>query len=272
MRQLTIVMPCYNEGQRIYRNIIETATQVERFCGDFCIIVVNDGSSDETEAEIKRAVLKDKRVGYITYKQNRGKGYAVRRGILASKSKYTAFLDADLELPPYLLKGFMEKLEGSEGDSGDASEMSGAAGQENEKSGRRVDIVIGSKMHPDSQVEYPFVRKVMSMGYYCFIKALFGLKLKDTQTGIKLFRTDVAKYIMKRVRTSGYSFDIETMAIADKAGFKIVEMPVVVNFSRNKDSKSKIKLRSIYDMVRDSLRIKMYVSKLKLNSGGLSDG
>ncbi|MCR5214581.1 MAG: glycosyltransferase [Eubacterium sp.] len=249
MTMLTIVMPCYNEGQRIYRNLIETATQVEKFCHSFKIVVVNDGSNDETESEIRRAIARDRRIACISYKKNRGKGYAVRRGIMASNSMYTAFLDADLELPPYLLGGFMKKMEEEP-----------------------IDIVIGSKLHPDSQVEYPFFRKLMSMGYYWFIKILFGLNLRDTQTGIKLFKTEVAKHIMKHVRTGGYSFDIETLAIADKAGYSIEEMPVVVNFSRNKDSKSKIKVRSIYDMVRDSLRIKMYVSKLKLNSGGLSDG
>ena len=129
-----------------------------------------------------------------------------------------------------------------------------------------VGIVIGSKMHPDSQVEYPPLRKIMSTGYYIFLKIVFGLRLRDTQTGIKLFRTDIAQEIAKYCRCKGYSFDIEMLAIADKMhkDFSIVEMPVVVNFSRNKDNKSKIKLRSVFAMVRDTLRIKMYVSKLGL--------
>ena len=78
-------------------------------------------------------------MAFISYSDNKGKGYAVRRGMLAAKSEYVAFLDADLELPPYLLEGFLKEAEGI---------------------GRRrigYDIVIGSKMHPDSQVEYPFL-------------------------------------------------------------------------------------------------------------------
>ncbi|MBO5609937.1 MAG: glycosyltransferase [Eubacterium sp.] len=235
-------MPCYNEGTRIYRNIIETITQVEKFCDSFRIIVVNDGSQDETEYEIKRAMEQDYRIGMISYEKNQGKGYAVKRGMMASKSEYTAFLDADLELPPYLLEGFLKKAE--EG----------------------VDVVIGSKMHPESQVEYPFLRKVLSTGYYWFMKLLFGMKLKDTQTGIKLFRTEKIRPVLKMVRTSRFSFDIEILAIAAKKGLSIIEMPVVVNFSRNKSDKSKISFSSIYEMVRDSLRIRMYVSKLKANT------
>ena len=235
-------MPCYNEGTRIYRNVIETITQVEKFCPSFRLIVVNDGSADETESELERAKLADKRVGVISYEKNQGKGYAVRRGVLAANSEYVAFLDADLELPPYLLEGFLKEAEGE----------------------AAPDIVIGSKMHPSSQVEYPRLRKIMSTGYYWFIKLLFGLKLKDTQTGIKLFRTEKIKPVMKSVRTTGYSFDIEVLAIASKLGLTIKEMPVVVNFSRNKDSKSKISLASIFRMVGDSISIKRHVSRLNV--------
>lgn len=251
MLQLTIVMPCFNEGTRIYRNIIETITQVEKFCESFRILVVNDGSTDETESEVKRAMSQDNRIGLITYTKNRGKGYAVRRGIANAQSEYVAFLDSDLELPPYLLENFLKRV------------------QAEPKAG----IVIGSKMHPDSQVEYPPLRKIMSTGYYIFLKMLFGLKLKDTQTGIKMFKTSTAQQIAKLSRSKGYSFDIEMLAIAEKisksgkypAGdFSIVEMPVVVNFSRNKVDRSKIKISSIMNMVRDSFRIKMYVSKLKI--------
>lgn len=240
MTKLTVVMPCYNEGIRIYRNIIELTTQVEKFCDSFRVIVVNDGSTDDTQVEIERAAAADKRVGIISYPENRGKGYAVRRGMLASRSEYTAFIDADLELPPHLLEGFLREAEAG------------------------ADVVIGSKMHEDSQVKYPVLRRVMSRGYYIFLKMLFGLKLKDTQTGIKLFRTDKIQVVLRNMRTSKFSFDIEMLAIASKMGLQIREMPVVVNFSRNKSDRSKIKLSSIWEMVRDSFRIKMYVSKLTI--------
>ena len=246
MVKLTIVMPCYNEGTRIYKNLIETAIQVEKFCDNFRILAVNDGSGDETESEIKRACQQDKRIGIITYPDNKGKGYAVRRGMLAAKSEYVAFLDADLELPPHMLEGFLKKAEGmSEGDE------------------NRYDIVIGSKLHKDSQVEYPFVRKVLSAGYFTFIKILFGLKVKDTQTGIKLFRTEKIQPVLNLMKSGGFTFDIEMLAIANKMGLTITEMPVIVNFSRNKSDKSKISIKSIFVMARDTLIVRKYVSKIK---------
>lgn len=244
--KLTIVMPCYNEGTRIYRNIIETLTQVEKFSDSFGMIVVNDGSSDESESEIRRAMQQDKRVGLITYTPNRGKGYAVRRGMLAAKSDYVAFLDADLELPPHMLEGFLKT---AEGDPDEGKEP--------------YDIVIGSKMHPDSQVEYPFVRKIFTVGYYTMIKLLFGLKVKDTQTGIKLFRTEKIRPVLKLMKSGGFTFDIEMLAIANKMGLTMKELPVIVNFSRNKSDKSKVSLKSVFVMGRDTLRVKKHVSKIK---------
>ncbi len=238
MTELTIVMPVYNEGERIYRNLIETVTQVEKFSDSFRIIAVNDGSSDESKAEIERAAAADKRIGCISYDKNRGKGYAVRRGILASKSTYTAFLDADLEIPPYLIEGMLEKAKETE-----------------------AEIVIGSKMHKDSKVEYPFLRRVLSYGYYVYMKLLFGLKVKDTQTGIKLFETEKIRPVLKAMKTSRFSFDIEILAISTRIGYKIEEMPVVVNFSRNKNNRSTISIKSIGEMIRDSVRIKMHLSK-----------
>ena len=112
----------------------------------------------------------------------------------------------------------------------------------------------------------------MSRIYFYFMKALFRLDTRDTQTGIKLFKTDTAQRIEKYCRCDGYSFDIEMLAIAAKLSRmtddKIIvkEMPVVVNFSRNKSSKSKISIRSIFEMIRDSFMIKMHVSRLKVEN------
>lgn len=238
MTELTIVMPVYNEGERIYRNLIETVTQVEKFSDSFRIIAVNDGSSDESKQEIERAAAADKRIGLISYDKNKGKGYAVRRGILNSKSEYTAFLDADLEIPPYLLEGMLEKA------------------KEND-----AEIVIGSKMHKESKVEYPFFRRVLSYGYYVYMKMLFGLKVKDTQTGIKLFRTEKIRPVLKVMKTGRFSFDIEILAISTRLEYKIEEMPVVVNFSRNKNNRSTIRIKSIAEMICDSIKIKMHLAK-----------
>jgi hypothetical protein len=85
--------------------------------------------------------------------------------------------------------------------------------------------------------------------------------VKDTQTGIKLFRTEKIKPVLKIMKTSRFSFDIEILAIASKLCYSIEEMPVVVNFSRNKGNRSKISMKSIAEMIRDSIRIKIHLSR-----------
>ena len=240
MTELTVVMPAYNEGGRIYRNLMETAKQLSHITDSFRIICVDDGSSDETASEAKRAAADHPKIGVISYPKNRGKGYAVRRGILASRSRYTAFLDADLDLPPFQLDGFLRKMKETD-----------------------ADMVIGSKMHPDSKVEYPFLRRVMSFGYYILMKILFRLPIRDTQTGCKLFRTDRIKPVLRVSRAKSFSFDIELLAIGAKFGYRIEEMPVVVNFSRGDRSRSKIRFSSIFTMAVDALKVKRHVRKVK---------
>ena len=232
MVELTVVMPAYNEEERIYRNLLEAARQIEKFEPSFRIVVVNDGSLDHTDAEVHRAMAQDSRIGLITYKHNEGKGYAVRRGMLAARSPYVAFLDSDLELPPYLLADFLSEAR------------------------KGADVVIGSKMHPDSKLEYPLMRRILSVGYYIYLKVLFGMKLRDTQTGIKLFRTSCIRPILEATHAVKFSFDIEILARASRLGLTIKEMPVVVHFSRNRADRSKIRLSSIFQMFWDAIRIK----------------
>ena len=95
------------------------------------------------------------------------------------------------------------------------------------------------------------------------MKILFGLNIRDTQTAIKLFNTERIRPVLKQMKTNSFSFDVELLAIASKMGLSIEEMPVVVNFSRNKSDKSKIRLMTIFEMFIDAIRIKMQVMKIK---------
>lgn len=245
-KMLTVVMPAYNEEKIIYNNILETMRQVSGFTDSFDIIVVNDGSTDETKDEIIRAIHDDtaslrsltddpqRRIHLISYKKNRGKGYAVRRGLMAAGSEMAAFVDSDMDLPPRQLEGFIAEMK-----------ESGA------------DIVIGSKMHRDSNIEYPFGRRIMSLGYYLLVKNLFRLSVKDTQTGIKLFRTAKIKPVLKKCRINRFSFDIEMLAFAAGSGMTIREMPIELSFRRSSERRSKISIRQILIMAADIFRIKL---------------
>jgi len=238
--ELAVVMPAYNEEKRICENLLTCAKTLEKFTASFRIIAVNDGSTDETETEMRQAAAEDARIGIISYPKNRGKGYAIRRGMLASKARYTAFLDADLDLPPQQLEGYLAVMK-QEG----------------------ADIVLGSKLHPDSKLEYPFYRKIMTHGYYMILKVLFHLPIRDTQTGIKLFRTERIHPVLRKMQSDRFSFDIELLAIASKFGLSMVEQPVEVCYHGDGERKTKIRLRTIFDMFFETLRIRRRVSRIE---------
>ena len=240
VKSLAVVMPVYNEGEHIYDNLLEASRIVGRFAEDYEIVAVNDGSTDNSLEEIRRAMKADDHIRVVFYDENHGKGYAVKLGMMTSCKELTAFCDSDLELTPKMLKSYVRALK-----------QSGA------------DIVIGSKMHKNSRIDYPFLRKVMSYGYYFYLKALFRMNLKDTQTGIKLYKTSCIKDVLQHVDTDGFSFDIEVLAFAHSLGYRIIEMPVVLSFSRRAGNRSKIKPGTIFNMISDTLKIRRRVKRFK---------
>jgi glycosyltransferase involved in cell wall biosynthesis len=203
----SVVMPLYNEGSHIYNNMHETALAL-RLLGDFEIIVVNDGSSDNSHIELERALREIPEAKALNLPHS-GKGEALRQGALASRGDYVIFLDSDLDLPPEQILFFVAV-----------------------QRAKKADAVIGSKMHPDSTVDYPFVRRVYSMGYFLLVKILFGLPVRDTQTGLKLVRRDLLVAAIKDTEVKGFSFDLELLVRLVQLKAKLVEAPVVVDYHR----------------------------------------
>ncbi len=229
--KLSIVMPAYNEGKNIYNNLLKTVEIVNGFHKDFEIIAVNDGSVDNTENEIERAAEADEHIIAVSYTPNGGKGKAIKEGVLKATGDYIAFLDSDLDLSPKHLDLFLLKME-----------ETGA------------EAVIGSKLHRDSQVNYPKRRKIMSVGYYVILVILFHLPVKDTQTGVKLFRGDVLRKIIPRVQSTGYAYDIEILANVVRLAGKIEEMPIVLEFQR-KNRWGRIRMRDIWQVAEDTMKV-----------------
>lgn len=230
---LSVVMPAYNEGQHIKENLLETSRIVGSFLHRYEIIAVNDGSTDDTGARIAEASKLDRHIINAGYEKNRGKGHAITTGIAMAGGTYIAFLDSDMELSPALLKPFLKQLRSTDSD-----------------------IVIGSKLHPDSQLSYPVHRRIMSYCYYLMLKVLFRLRIHDTQTGIKLFRSEVIRPIAEELTVDGYAFDIEILVAAHKRGCYITEAPIVLNYSRDEQSGRRIKPSDIWRVFRDTLYIK----------------
>ncbi len=235
---LCVIMPAYNEEANIEQNLLYTSSVISSFINNYQIIAINDGSSDNTLDAIMRASNSDSHISYISYHHNRGKGFAIKTGVRYANAEYIAFLDSDMELDPSMLRYFLRFLHASD-----------------------ADIAIGSKMHKKSKLNYPLSRKIISFGYYLLLKTIFKLNIKDTQTGIKLFKADIIQSICKDITTDGFAFDIEILATASKMGCKIIEMPITLKYSRTKDAPSKVSLKQIVSVFKDTINIKKQLNK-----------
>ena len=116
-----------------------------------------------------------------------------------------------------------------------------------------ADVIVGSKRHPVSRVNYPFLRHILSVGYHMGVKILFGVPLTDTQSGIKIFKRSVIEKILPRLLVKKYAMDIEMLAVCRAAGFKrIFEAPIEVKFDKRT---SKISWRVVIRMLVDTLAV-----------------
>lgn len=238
-KKMSVVIPAYNEGERIYENLLEIDRMIGTFSDNFELIVVNDGSSDNTEIEIERASAENVHIIPAGYKENRGKGGAIKAGVERATGEYIAFLDADLDLTPMHLEKFMQKMEET-----------------------NATAVIGSKLHKDSEVDYPLPRRIMSMGYYLMLKVMFHLKIKDTQTGVKLFRAEQLKQAMEYVTSNGFAYDIEVLALINVFGGRIEEMPIRLVFQRD-TGWGRIRISDIIDVAAETMHIYHNIHKVK---------
>lgn len=227
---VSVIMPAYNECASIYGNVIETARTLDDFGYNFEIIVVDDGSSDRTCSNALRAKEEwPDAVRVVSYDRNQGKGNALIAGVLHSRNDYVVFLDSDMELHPDQLPRFFALLERE-----------------------RVDAVIGSKFHPASNVTSLRYRRILSSGYYRLVRLLFGLPLRDTQTGLKVFRRAPLLKALPFTFETGFAFDIELLAIMDIQGARVTDAPVTVSCQRQYN---RLKLSNVASMLAETFSI-----------------
>ncbi|MGA7355167.1 MAG: glycosyltransferase family 2 protein [Candidatus Cybelea sp.] len=227
---LSILMPAYNEATSIAENVCETVETMHALGMEFEIVVIDDGSMDGTHTAARNALLAwPDYVRIVRCYRNEGKGNALICGAHYSKGDYVAFLDADMDLHPEQLAGFFEVMNACD-----------------------ADAVIGSKFHPKSKVEYPRLRRMYSFLYYVLVRTLFGLPVRDTQTGIKLFKRSVLDRVLPRVLVKRFAFDLEVLANVHHFGYVIAEAPVEVNFKR---VCSRLRLGAVWNVFVDTLAI-----------------
>lgn len=227
---LSILMPAYNEANSIAENVCETVETMHAAAIDFEIVVIDDGSMDGTHTAASSALRAwPDHVRVVRCTRNEGKGNALICGASYARGDYIAFLDADMDLHPEQLTTFLAIMDA-----------------------RPADAVIGSKFHPDSKVDYPPERRVYSFIYYMLVRTLFGLPVRDTQTGIKLFKRSVLERVLPRVLVKRFAFDLELLANVHHFGFAIAEAPVTVNFKR---ACNRLRLRAVWNVFLDTMAI-----------------
>lgn len=206
LRSLSIVIPAFNEEQRLPSTLARIAAWLDTKPLDFVeILAVNDGSTDRTAEVVREAAARDPRIRLLENPGNRGKGYAVRHGMQKARGEWVLFTDADLSAP-------IEDLDRLEA----AVELEPADG------------AIGSRALDRSLVlkHQPAMRELSGRLFNLCMRLITGLPYRDTQCGFKLFRRDVAQCVAARQRSDGFGFDVEILFIARKHGYRIVEVPV----------------------------------------------
>jgi len=231
MIKFSVIVPAYNEGESIRENLLTIGKALESHVDSYEILAVDDGSPDNTKQEIMEAAKLNPNIKYAGYEKNRGKGGAIKHGVELAEGEITGFIDADLDISPDHLVKYLDHMEQT-----------------------GCDVVIGSKMHKDSKLDYPPMRKFVSWGYYIILKVLFGMNIKDTQTGVKLYKTALIKKIAPKLRVKGYAFDIEVLALCANEGAVIEQMPVEIVFKRNA-SFGRIRIGDIFGMFFDTVGI-----------------
>jgi len=206
LRSLSIVIPAYNEEQRLPEALRRIAAFVETKELDFVeILAVDDGSRDGTAEVVRKAAAADPRIRLLQNPGNRGKGYAVRHGMQKAQGGWVLFTDADLSAP-------IEDLDRLE----EAVRRENAGG------------AIGSRALDRRMVlkHQPLLREWVGRLFNFAMRLITGLPYRDTQCGFKLFRRDVAQCVAARQQCDGFGFDVEILFIARKHGYRIVEVPV----------------------------------------------
>lgn len=203
---LSVIIPCYKQEKTIVKDLKTIVSALGKINLTWEIIVVVDGKEDKTFKKAKKLALKKIKVYQL--KKNQGKGEAVRYGMKKAKGNYIAFLDAGMEIDPNGISMLLEHLKWY-----------------------KADIIVGSKRHLASKVNYPWERKILSLGYYWLVKLLFGIKIKDTQAGIKIFKRKVLEKVLPVLLVKSYAFDIEILSVAHRFGFKkIYEAPIKLKY------------------------------------------
>jgi glycosyltransferase involved in cell wall biosynthesis len=225
---LTLVLPCYNEAERLPQTLAAYLAALPRAPGEVEVLVVDDGSTDQTFAVARAIAARDDRVRVIRSQPNRGKGHGVRTGMLQARGELLVFTDADGSYGP----GEVARV---------AAALAGAP------------VAIGSR--PAGWATGPTARRLASRLFNQAIRRLLGLPYRDTQCGVKGFRRHAAHELFGRARLDGFAFDVEILFLARRLGLAVIEVPVRAEVRDG----SKVQLAvDAFSMLGDVLRVRRW--------------
>ena len=198
---VSFVLPAYNEGEFI-EDALEKLDSVVNGDGLRCeIVVVDDGSVDDTRLRALCYAARNGLVRVVGYDRNVGKGFAVKTGFSEAVGDAVVFVDSDSDVDAEQVRRYVDAL-------------------------RYGDIVVGSKWHKDSVVEVSFVRKLLSRGFNVLVRLLTGVGVSDTQAGIKAVKRGAFVDVFRRLSVKRYAFDVELLVLARVFSLRVVELPV----------------------------------------------
>ncbi|MBX3287314.1 MAG: glycosyltransferase [Actinobacteria bacterium] len=228
-RRLSLVIPAYREAERIAGTVARVRAELGPLVGEgeLEVVVVDDGSGDATADEARRAGADQ----VVVQPENRGKGAAVRAGMLVARGRARAFTDADLAYAPAQVARLLAAVEDG------------------------WDVVVGNRHHADTTtvVQASRLREVGHRVVNGFTRAVLLGRHTDTQCGLKAFRSDVADLLFAHARVDGFAFDVELFMLAERYGLSLAEVPVEVE---NSDL-------STVKVARDSLRLLVDLARIR---------
>jgi len=222
---LSVVVPAFNEAARILRTINDIREEITRLGVDTELIVVDDGSVDETTAIVAEVAESDARVKLVRAAHG-GKGATVRRGMVEARGAWRFLADADLSMPISELKGFLD-----------------AAAQDG-------DVIVGSREASGARrVGEPWSRHLIGRVFNWTVKLLVLRGIDDTQCGFKLFSARAAHVLFPLQQLDGFGFDVEILFLARRAGLVIREIPITWVYRRESKVNVTSGARAFLDLI-----------------------
>jgi dolichyl-phosphate beta-glucosyltransferase len=233
---LSVVVPLYNEENNVEALLKRLTSCLDHLVMNYELVMVNDGSTDRTLEVLTQKTSGYRKLKIITYDGNKGKGYAVREGVMRSVGSIVMFIDGDQDISLLPVQDFLNDL------------TVGVA-----------DLILASKVHPLSEVKVSLRRRALSRIFNIYVQLATGIKLTDTQVGLKAGKGDILRQIFSVMTIKRYAFDVELLAIAIQAlNMRIKELPVQLSVE------SKFRLTDMIKMFIDVIKIS-YRMKIRRN-------